>query len=140
MAERELHERLCVNVDVVHHIALVTRVLGKLQKVVRQCHSHVCTGIDGDRVVTAERLETGRKQGEVHIGGNLVHARRESAERIGCGNVGVHECRLLAVAVDAVARIVEEDIAQTEVALHTHIGIAECGYRHIVLLVAVSRV
>ena len=140
MAERQLHERLCMHVDVVHDVGLVASVLGELEQRVWQRHAYVSAGIERYGVVAAELLKTCRENGDVYIGIDAVSARSEASQSVLRRDVRVHERCLLLVAVDAVARIVEQHVANAEVALSAHIQITQCRYRHVVLLIVESRV
>ena len=96
--------------------------------------------VDREGVVSTESLESSRQQCDVHVGIDAVATLVETLKRLACRDVRVHKGSLVVVAVDTVFWVVEEHVAQSEVALCAHVQIAESRQRHIVLLVIEGRV
>lgn len=140
MAQSELHKRLGMGVDVADVIALVARVLGKSKELVGQRQTYVGAGIERDGVVAAPGLEARREQRNVHVGIDAIVARGKALQCLAVSDIRIHEGGLLLVAVDAIARVVEEYVAESEIALRAHLNVAESGYRDVVLVVAIRRV
>ena len=140
VAEGELGIGHGVHRHVTDVVGLVARVLCKLEQLVGQHGAHGGAYAQLYGVISLEALEARREQRQVHVARQTVVALAEAPQRLVGRDIGVHEGGLLLVASVSIVGVVEENVAQSEVAVHAHAHVAQCRQREIVLLVCKSRV
>src|SRR5574344_175856 len=114
MTESQFYETLRLQTDIAYIISFVSRVSGKFEQLIRQDGTYIRTGVEFDRVVSFEALESGRQDGYRTLYSHNVVTFSETVEST--IYIRVHKGRLFLVAASRVEGIVQY-----------HIFISECS-------------